>query len=131
MDLSTTIRKRVQLCGYGGRGQLLKMRTQKMAGRGGSPDRASKRGERLQEVCGGANGQVGMGKDPIRQGEYSSGDLQAVLGLGTAGPRCRELEVPGGGVRILLQRLLRAVKGGLGDCRETPSWQGCLRKRIT
>ena len=40
----------------------------------------------------GANEQVGMGRDPIHQGEYSSGDLQAVLGLGTAGPHCRELQ---------------------------------------
>lgn len=103
-----------------------------MAGRGGSPGRASKRGEQLQEVSGGeANGQVGMGRDPIHQGEYSSGDLKAVLGLGMAWPRCRELEVPGQGVRILLQRLHRVVKGRLGDYRETPSWQGCLRKRIT
>ena len=32
-----------------------------------------------------------MVRDPIHQGEYSCRDLQAVLPLGMAGPRCREL----------------------------------------
>lgn len=134
MDLGITIRQKGQLCRYGGRGQLLKA---------GGPDEDLEDGreERISwaghltgassyRKCGGANGQVGMGRDPIHQGEYSCRDLQAVLRLGEAGPRCRELEVPGRGVRILLQRPHGAVTGGLGAHREIPSRQGCLGKRI-
>ena len=134
MDLGITIRKRGLLCRYGGRGQLLKA---------GGPDEDLDDGREGRiswaghlsgaSSCrkyGGANGQVGMGREPIHQGEYSCRDLQDVLRLGMAGPRRRELEVPGRGVRILLQRPHRAVMGGVGAHREIPSRQGCLRKRI-